>query len=99
MTSALLTTGHTRADEEKTLGLELLCAADGVGVVGVTTVDDDVTLLELGDELVDEGIDGSTGLDEEDDFAGALELAAELLDGPRADDLSACVKRSETGRR
>ena len=80
VTGTLLTTGNTRANKQETLGLELLCAADGVGVVRVTTVDDDVTLLELGDELVDEGIDGSTGLDEEDDFAGALELGDELVD-------------------
>ena len=89
MTGTLLTAGNTRADEEEALGLELLAAADGVGVVGVTTIDDDVSGLKVGDELLDELVNGRTGLDEEDDLAGALELGAKLLNGVRANDLGA----------
>ena len=48
--------------------------------MGVTTVDDDIARLEVGDELFDEGVDCRTSLDEKDDFAGALELGTELLD-------------------
>ena len=80
MTGTLLTTGDTRANEEEALGLELLAAADGVRVVGVTTIDDDIARLEVGDELLDEGVNCRTSLDEKDDFARALELGTELLD-------------------
>ena len=95
MASALLTTGHTRADEEKTLGLELLGAADGIRVVGVTAINDNVSRLEVRDELLDELVDGRTGLHEEDDLARTLELSAELLNGPGADDLGAFSKKGE----
>ena len=74
VTGTLFTTRHTTADEKETLGLEILGSADGVGVVRVTTVDDDVTLLKVRGKLIDEGIDGRASLDEEDDFARRLEL-------------------------
>ena len=90
VTGTLLTTRDTGADEEQALGLELVSAADRVGVVRVTTVDDDVSLLEVRLELGNEVVDGLTGLDEEDDAAGTLELGAELLDGVGADDVGAC---------
>lgn len=86
-TGTLFTTRDTTADEKETLGLELLGSADGVGVVRVTTVDDDVTGLEVRCELLDERVDGSTGLDEQDDFTRGLELGNELLDGVRALDI------------
>lgn len=76
----LLTARDTRADEEKALGLELLGAADRVGEVRVSAVNDDVTGLKMRDELLDESVDCGTGLDEEDDLARTLELGAELLD-------------------
>ena len=89
VTGTLLTTRDTGADEEEALGLELLGAADRVGVVGVATVDDDVALVEVGDKLVDEGIDGRASLDEEDDLARRLELSDELLDRVGALDICA----------
>ena len=98
MTSALLTTGHTRADEEKTLGLELLGAADGIRVVRVTAIDDNVSRLEVRDELLDELVDGRTGLHEEDDLARALELLAELLNRPGTDNVGACMETEERSR-
>ena len=49
--------------------------------MGVTTINDDITLLEMGNELLDEGVDGITGLDKEDNFAWRFELGSELLDG------------------
>lgn len=45
----------------------------------VTTVNDDVALFKVGDELRDELVNGIASLDEKDDFAGALELGNELL--------------------
>jgi hypothetical protein len=76
---ALLTTGDARADKKETLLLKLLCTADGVWVVRVTTVDDDVTFVENRDKLADQRIDGWASLDEEDDLARCLELRYELL--------------------
>ena len=89
MTGTLLTTRDTRADEEKALCGELADAAVGVREVGVATVDDDVALLEVRDELLDESVDGGTSLDEEDDLARALQLLAKLLDAPCALDVGA----------
>jgi hypothetical protein len=90
VTSALLTARDTRADEKEALGLKLLGATDGIRVVGVTTIDDDVTLLQVGLELLNEAVDGRTGLDKEDDLAGALEFCAELLDRVGALDIGTC---------
>lgn len=90
MTRTLLTTGYTGADKEDSLGLELLAAADRVGVVRVTTVNDNVTLLEVGEELLNESVDGGTGLDEENYLARALKLGNEFLDRLGANDVGAC---------
>lgn len=80
VSGTLLTTGNTGTDKEQTLLLELVSSSDRVGVVRVSTIDDDVTLLEVRLELADEVIDGLTGLDEKDDSSRSLELGAELLD-------------------
>lgn len=61
VTGTLLTTGDTSSDVADTLGGKVLGAAVGVGVVGVTTVDDDVAGLGTGlEELLDEVCAGST---------------------------------------
>lgn len=86
VTGTLLTTGDTAADETDALGSEVLSAAVAVGVVGVTTVNDDITLLEERQKGLDEVIDGLAGHDEEHDTTGALELGAELLDGVSTND-------------
>jgi len=86
----LLTTGNTAADEADALGGEVLGATVAVGVVGVTTVNDDVTLLEEGQERLNEVIDGLASHDEEHHTAGALELSNELLDGVGTNDGLAC---------
>ena len=78
----LLTARDTGTDEADTLGLEVLSAAVGVGVVGVATVNDDITLLDatLVQEELNEVVDGLAGHDEEHHAAGSLELGDELLD-------------------
>ena len=63
--------------------------------MGVTTIDDDVALLEVGCELGNEVVDCGTGLDEEDDLPRCLELLAKLLDGVGALDLGAWGTRSQ----
>jgi hypothetical protein len=80
VSGTLLTTGNTGTDEKETLGLELVSTTDRIGEVRVSSVDDDVTLLEVGLELSDEVVDGLSSLDKEDDFTGSSELLAELLD-------------------
>lgn len=86
MTSSLLSTRHSSANEEQSFGLELGSAPDRVGEVRVATVDDDISLLEVRLEERDKVVDGRSGLDEENDLAGSLELAAKLLDRVGADD-------------
>lgn len=85
----LFTTRDTRADEKQALLLQLLSAADRVGIMGVAAIDDDVTSLQVRGQLGDEIIDGRTSLHKEDDLAGPLELGNKLLDGMGALNLGA----------
>jgi hypothetical protein len=86
VTGTLLTTGDTTADEADALLIEVAGTAVAVGVVGVTTVNDDIALLQEGEERLDEVIDGLAGHDQEHNATGALQLSAELLDGVGTDD-------------
>ena len=88
VTGTLLSSRDTSSDEPDTLGLEVVCAAVGVGVVGVTTVDDDVALLDatLVQKELNEVVNGLSGHDEHHHAAGLLELGAELLDGVSTND-------------
>ena len=92
ITGTLLTTGDTRTYEKETFSLKFLGTADRVWVVGVTTIDDDVTRLEMGDELANEVIDSRAGLDEKNDFTRSLEFFAELLYRECTDDVGACLR-------
>lgn len=57
----------------------------------VSTINDDISLLEEWLELTDEVVNGLTGLDEENDSPGLGELAAELLDGVSTDNVGSCM--------
>ena len=57
----------------------------------VSTINDDISLLEERLELTDEVVNSLTGLDEENDSPGLGELAAELLDGVGTDDVGSCM--------
>ena len=62
----------------------------------VASIDDNVALLEVRDELLDKVVDGLAGLDEENDLARSLELLAEVLDGVGANDVgSLCLVLEE----
>ena len=61
----------------------------------VAAVDDDVTLLEVGQHLGDERVDRRTGLDHQHHFPRPLEMGTELLDGLRAEELLAGIGRDE----
>jgi hypothetical protein len=89
VTGTLLPSRNTGTNEQQALLLELLGPSDGVGIVGVTAVDDDIAFIEMGGELSDERVDGSASLDEEDDFAWPLQLGNELLDGVSTLDVGA----------
>ena len=80
MSGTLLSSRNAGTNEQEALFLEFLGPSDGVGVVGVAAINDDVTLLKMGDELLDEGVNSVAGLDEEDNFAWPLQLGSELLD-------------------
>jgi len=60
------------------VSLELGLAAARVREVGVAGVDDDVALLEEGDELGDDGVRRSTGLHHDDDLARPRERGDEV---------------------
>lgn len=81
MAGTLLSSRNTRTNEQEAFLLEFFGPADGVGVVRVAAINDDITLLEVGDELLNKGVNGSTCLDKEDDFSWLLQLCNELLDG------------------
>jgi hypothetical protein len=81
MAGTLLSSRNTRANKQEALRLELLGPADRIGVVRVTAIDDDITLLEMGGELFNKGVDGIAGLDKEDNFAWLLQFCSELLNG------------------
>ena len=57
----------------------------------VSTINDDVTLLEVWLELSDKVVNSLTGLDEKNDSPGCSELAAELLDGVGTDNVGSCM--------
>lgn len=88
VTGTLLTSGNTASNESDTLLGEVLGTAVGVWVVGVSTVDDDIASLDttLGDEGLDEVVDGLSGHDEQHHAAWLLELGDKLLDAVGTDD-------------
>lgn len=90
MSGTFLSSGNTRTNKEQAFGLEFLGASDGIGIVRVSTVDNNVTRLEMGHKLLDEVIDCLTGLDEKNNFSGTLQLGDELLDGVSTLDFGSC---------
>ena len=90
VTGTLLTTRDTAADEADALLVQVTSAAVAVGVVGVTAVNDDITLLQEGEERLNEVIDGLTSHDQEHNTTRTLELGDELLDGVSTNDGLAC---------
>jgi hypothetical protein len=94
VTGTLLSSRDTASDKSNALLGEVLGAAVCVGVVRVTAVDDDVALLDttLGEEKLDEVVDGLSGHDEHHHATGLLELGDELLDGVCANNgLALCL--------
>ncbi len=78
---AFLAAGHARTDEAEIFGGEVFFAADGVGPQRVAAIDDDVVRVKQRHEAVDDRVGGFAGLDEDDDFARALDRGDEVLEG------------------
>ncbi len=81
VSGTLLASRNTGSDESDSLPLQVLGAAGGIWVVGVTTVNDDVALLQVWEESLNEVVNWLSGHNQEHDAAWGLELSAELLDG------------------
>ena len=79
VTGTLLTTGDTAADEADALLGQVLGAAVGVGEVGVTTVNDDITFLNVWEDGLDEVVNWLTSHDQKHNTTGLLQLGAELF--------------------
>lgn len=90
ISGTLLTTGNTGTDESNALIGQVLCAAVGIGEMRVTTIDDDVAFLAVGEEGLDEVVDRLSGHDQEHHTAGFLELADKLFDRVGTFDRLAC---------
>ena len=94
---AFLTAGHADAHEVHALLGQCALAADSVGEVGVAAVDDDVTLVQQGGELLDHGVDGCARLHHDQDAAGRFEGVDEFLQGLGADEVALCTVLGEQG--
>jgi len=92
MTGALFATRDTGTDIKEPFGFKLLNTANGIRVVRVSTVDDDITLFEVRGQLTDEVIDGGACFDKKDDLARTLELGDKFLDGVSTLDVSAYIR-------
>jgi hypothetical protein len=94
VTSTLLTTRDTGSDESDALLSKVFAATVGVREMGITTINDDVTSFDVGEDRLDEVIDWLSSHDEQHDSTGFLELGAELLDGVSTHDGLACIVTS-----
>jgi hypothetical protein len=72
---ALLAARHAHAEEVNVFAGQVFDAAVGVGEVGVAPVDEDVALVELGQELFDDRIDGFARRHQQHDGRGWLRAA------------------------
>lgn len=92
--STFFTTGNTSSDESDALLSEVLGSSVAVRVMGVTTINDDITLLDERKQLLNEVVDGRTSHDQEHDTAGLLELGDKLFDGVSTNDRLACGQKA-----
>jgi hypothetical protein len=90
ITGTFFTTGHTSADESNALLGKVSGTAVGVGVVGVSTINDDIALFAERQQLLDEVVDGRASHDQKHHTAGLLELGDEFLDRVGTDNGFAC---------
>jgi len=77
-TGTLLASGNSGADIEKALGLDILDATGRVVEEGISPVDNDVTGLKVGKDLLDEIVHGFARLHQHHHAAGTLQLGDHL---------------------
>jgi hypothetical protein len=85
ISSTLFTAGYTGSHESNALLFQVLASAVRVRIMGVSTVNDDVTCFAVWQELLNEVVDSGACHDKEHHFSGFLKLLAELLDRVCAD--------------
>jgi hypothetical protein len=95
MAGAFFTTRDTGTDVKEPFGFKLLNTANGIRVVRVSTINDDIALFEVRGQLFDEVIDGGACFDEKDDLARTLELGGKFFNGMGTLDVSAYTRVSE----
>jgi hypothetical protein len=78
--SALLSARNPRANKQKALGFQFFGATIRIGVMGVSTINNDVPLFEVRDQLLDEIVDSVAGFNEKNDFTWCFQFLAKLLD-------------------
>ncbi|KAL6144054.1 hypothetical protein ACLB2K_054749 [Fragaria x ananassa] len=81
MASTFLAAGDAHAEVEEAPGRSLVDAVLGVLIPLVAAIDDGVAGLHVGRQGGDGLVDGSVGLDEDDDGLGALEREDEVFGG------------------
>jgi hypothetical protein len=94
VSGTLLTTRNTGTNKSDALLGELLGSAVGVWEVRVSTIDNDIALLQEWEESGNEVVDGLTGLDEKHNSSWSLQLLAKLLNRMGTDDRLAYVMMS-----
>ena len=70
---------HTHADVAKALAFQLSNAAFGIGVEGIATINQQISLLQVGGEGSDGVVNRLTSLHHHQDASRTFELAYELL--------------------
>jgi hypothetical protein len=78
VTGTLFSSRNSHTDKLQALLGEFLSTTDSVGVPFVTTINNDIILLQKGNKLSNGIIDGLSGLHQKDNFAGLGELFAKV---------------------
>jgi hypothetical protein len=94
MTGALFATWDTGTDVKESFGFKLLNTANGIWVVRVSTVNDNITLFKVRGQLFDEVIDGGACFDKKYDLARTLEFGNKFFNGVSTLDVSTYMRVS-----
>ena len=86
---AFFPAGNACANEMQAARFHIFRAANAVLVKGVAAINNDVTGLQIGEELIDKVIHGLTSLHEHHHAARAFEVGDHLRNGAGSDDICA----------
>src|SRR5262249_28074967 len=76
---------NSRADEQKSLALQIFRAPDRVGEMRITAIDNQIARLQIWQNVLDEFIHRRAGLHHQHDFARPLEQLRHFFERMRAD--------------